>query len=106
MSAPSFTPGEWHYFSGSHSIWSQADGKGVRCICIVKGPRKNVDAERDANARLIVAAPELYDALSDLLAKHESAVRSFDCPKVAAARAAIAKVRGSDLTNHGLGGAA
>lgn len=42
----------------------------------------------------IASQAELLEALAGLLAKHESVARSFDCPKVAAARVAIARARG------------
>lgn len=53
------TPGPWTSYTGTHSIWAE----GKRAICIMTGARKTADMERDANARLIAAAPELLDAL-------------------------------------------
>lgn len=48
-------------------------------------------AERDANARLIAAAPELLDALQELLAATEEVGYVHYAPFRAKARAAIAK---------------
>ena len=53
------TPGPWMYYTGTRSIWAE----GQRAICIMTGARKTADMERDANAHLIAAAPELLDAL-------------------------------------------
>jgi translation elongation factor EF-Tu-like GTPase len=45
-------------------------------------------------AILVAAAPDLLAALEELLDKHVTVARSFDCQKVAAARAAIKKAKG------------
>ncbi len=61
-------------------------GKGSETVC----------AERDANARLIVSAPELLAALAALI--HEdggSVAHSAEHPKCVSARAAIAKATGA-----------
>lgn len=49
---------------------------------------------RPEDAALYAAAPELLEALQGLLAKHITVARAFDCPKVAAAQAAISKALG------------
>lgn len=59
--------------------------------------------ERDANARLIAAAPDLLEALSTFLIEYVRLVESGDAgfwdaekePKVIAARAAIARATGA-----------
>jgi hypothetical protein len=61
------TEGPWRYYAGSHSIWQQVGGTDGRCICIVTGPRKTLDPERLANARLIASAPELLSECTDAL---------------------------------------
>jgi len=49
-------------------------------------------AEDEANAALIAAAPEMYEALRDLLAVKPNS----DAPEWVAARAAIAKAEGRE----------
>lgn len=51
------TPGPWRYFRGTHSVWSVE-----KAICIMAGPKTRECEERDANARLIEAAPDLLEA--------------------------------------------
>ena len=57
------------------------------------------DASRDANARLIAAAPDLLEALRNLLAEYNQHIpEDATCPHILlaadAARAAIAKATG------------
>jgi hypothetical protein len=91
------TPGPWTSYTGTNSIW--ADGK--RAICIVTGARNHEDQERDANARLIAAAPDLLEALNGVLpymeaAETEGLVGDEGCHwPVENVRAAIAKATGS-----------
>lgn len=89
------TPGPW---------WLQADGAGwyVECtperghsVAYVRAEAgeddpDTPDAEKEANARLIAAAPELLEALRGVLRVADRATVEFD-----AARAAIAKATGS-----------
>ena len=80
------TPGPWTSYTGTHSIWAE----GKRAICIMTGARKTADMERDANARLIAAAPYMLSALEY--------IRSQAVPGDvfhAAADAAIAKATGA-----------
>lgn len=77
------TPGPWEYMSVTKSVWSG------RAICIMTGSRNHPDPEREANARLIAAAPDLLDALQGVLRVADRATAEF-----AAARAAIAKAEG------------
>lgn len=53
-------------------------------------------SERDANARLIAAAPELLQALQDLLVLAENGVESWRS-EWDQARAAIAKATGGEV---------
>ena len=56
-------------------------------------------AQREADARLIAAAPDLLAALQDLLAQaqdcRDSTFRAFAAPAMADARAAIARATGA-----------
>jgi hypothetical protein len=97
------TPGPWSvdaedsdlFTQETHRIWINADGMH---ICYVDGPR---NPERLANARLIVAAPDLLEALifyMSAFGQHlEFQGQKFDEQQIEAdkkARAAIAKAIG------------
>jgi hypothetical protein len=65
---PSFTPGPW-ILGGLGTIRAevQPDGSGWN-VCEAYGDDEMVlSGERDANARLIAAAPDLYAACQELL---------------------------------------
>lgn len=57
-------------------------------------PYNAPDDERDANAKLIAASPELYRALYRLLAICEDELDESRVPEMKEARAALAKARG------------
>ena len=85
MSEPKFTPGPWlfsSYKSGNSVIVT--DGKEFD-VATVNYPN------RDANAHLIAAAPELYEALEELLIQTRQYGHE---PEIAMAEAALAKARG------------
>lgn len=113
MNAPKFTPGPWEsmcedvdgvrplgddgirfcrVFEKSHSCgaWYRGDVCNVHAATNIRGITV---AERNANARLIAAAPELYEALSEalwMIMQHEGTSDAND-RTVDAARAALAK---------------
>ena len=67
-----YTPGPWLYSTGSVYKAKPLDDNGYPTSAISHMDRENPDtfgAERDANARLIAAAPDLFLALSELLAE-------------------------------------
>lgn len=88
----SWTPGPWEYgedrrgrkrvFAGSREI--------VRALT-AHGTRRIPAAEREANARLIAAAPDLYEALAELVEVAGGGKGFFD--KVDRARAALSRAR-------------
>ncbi len=81
------TPGPWKptYESDPYRLVDHTDGREIAAV-------SGVDNEnRDANARLIAAAPDLLEALKGLLPMWESGVSE---PWVEAAKAAIAKAEG------------
>jgi hypothetical protein len=93
MSAPQFTPGPW-------GVWSDLDvvslPSGDTLATVYGSPFDRDDAKnaanRKANARLIAAAPELYEALAKIADENSSFVvgptaRAF-------ARTILAKARG------------
>lgn len=64
-----FTPGPWRRYNGPlmRSIWSDRNrGKDESAVAQICGPRQ-YDEESDANAHLIAAAPDLYEALEGIL---------------------------------------
>jgi len=79
---PNWTPGPWFVDSAGDVC------AGEFCVSITAGPWDEQDLE--ANARLIAAAPELLEALQNLLAVHngEGGTR-YHAGDIA--RAAIAK---------------
>jgi hypothetical protein len=88
------TPGPWRYFRGTHSVWSVE-----KAICIMAGPHKRECEERDANARLIAAAPDLLEALQMLYSETADYIRlnnlgGIDNQCMQLSRAAIAKATG------------
>lgn len=105
MTKTMFTPGPWRV-----SLSDATDVNGDTSFSPIGGcgccdspwanpPEQERRAERDANARLISAAPELYEALQELLEvsgdakpRKRSLLRHTDAKD--AARAALAKARG------------
>ena len=92
MGETKFTPGPWTFegrtiYALEEAGWRR--GEPVmrnRFDCSVQGPFCP-DAEKQANAHLIAAAPDLYDALDYLLNDDTHDAREQ-------ARAALAKARG------------
>ena len=61
-----FTRGTWHYFHPNGCI--HCDGKLIAEVTGAGGPKSYRHAQGEANARLIAAAPEMYETL-ELCAK-------------------------------------
>lgn len=108
MSAPAFTPGPWVFafddeVGGAPVLVIETDqpiGDALRPICHVQ-PSYDlatdtfaIEPEDEANARVIAAAPELYEALSDILADDNPTVREMEI-RLEAGRQALAKARGA-----------
>jgi hypothetical protein len=120
MAGEKFTPGPWRVDEvktfGAYGVWTGYpaqpghDGAGYpkqvcsmfsQCFRQVDGGTR---PERDANARLIAAAPDLYAALSEVLPLAVARLvelrllppdqRPVDHPKLAAAFVALKKARG------------
>ena len=88
-----WTPGPWAWHSRKHddgrndgSVLADVESGRARCIC--KAPQHEKGNQWEANANLIAAAPDLYEALADLVYAHEGQ------PGWGAARGALAKARG------------
>lgn len=110
MSESKHTPGPWHWLIHDHSCASLGvgddPGMGTPLVMSVSPCRSCADRARDgewkwgrcttpseADARLIAAAPEMYEALHDLIALVETldGGEHDDAPELIAARAALAK---------------
>lgn len=107
-----FTPGPWEVVESRNGYPYQisartasdniagAVGKSITRWAAIALPSSE---EGQANARLIAAAPELYEALSTLERLSRKVLEMFDGPRILtgawdacdAARAALAKVQGS-----------
>jgi hypothetical protein len=88
------TPGPWHYRRGdewSHSVVTHHGTlpDGSQNCWTVADINKMREPEHEANARLIAAAPELLEALKELLPGADA--MGWNTEK---ARAAIAKAEG------------
>ncbi len=93
---PNHTPGPWEM------IKEIGNDGGLSCK-IVSGNKavialaKHADGNKEANARLIAAAPELLEALIDLLDDSDEYDKRPIGIVAAKARAAIAKATGKTL---------
>lgn len=113
MSEQKHTPGPWEV-SGATHIWSPTAHANVASVSEPRGEGSDVGyqplkrnspdfEEACANARLIAAAPDLLEALSDVLDAYEYALqykgdyfteKHGDALVVEQARAAIKKAKG------------
>ena len=98
------TPGPWigagpsfgdtfpRYTTSIMTDWEHED-EGHIDICEL--PFHHHDDENEANARLIAAAPDLLEALKEMLDNHEDACTGYGEGAAEKARAAIAKATGA-----------
>ena len=100
MSAPKWTPGPWDWHASLHddgrnngSVLSDVASGRARCVC--KAPQYQHPDQWQADANLIAAAPELYEALvlAEDRIESERSPGEWD-PLLREIRAAIAKARG------------
>jgi hypothetical protein len=99
--AASFTPGLWQSKAGDSVVWiTTADGLPV-AVTDTKAYWQRHDETDLANARLIAAAPDLYETLEAMVHWNlkrgpfdEPLGESEQEPEVNLARAALAKARG------------
>jgi len=93
-----FTPGPWAVYPGTdgNEICAVDHSPGLPIRQVICGPRRGENWI--ANAHLIAAAPDMYEALQDLIALAEHAMREagdYDINgELEDARAALAKARG------------
>jgi hypothetical protein len=105
MSAATFTPGPWAVQGQGYSTQVYAaDGRHYNICADID---LNGNPENQANARLIAAAPDLYDALVQCRSVLGTALRDATDPvarrvitrKIEVANAALAKARGEQFTS-------
>jgi hypothetical protein len=97
------TPGPWAVDADAYPIfiysesetWPLIDELGNEEGC--KGAFIANTGDNKANARLIAAAPELLEALKDMLDGHEDACTGYGEGAADKARAAIAKATGGEI---------
>lgn len=65
MTTPNYTPGPWHVGEHRNIIIYDSQGNAISNANTFHG--KHQQGQADANARLIAAAPELLEALKDIL---------------------------------------
>ena len=99
------TPGPWSQVPQSdgstliarrYETGNQMKPMGLRIVGFTMA-RKDSLQEDEANARLIAAAPELLEALKDMLDGHEDACTGYGEGAADKARAAIAKATGGEV---------
>ena len=99
MNNNSHTPGPWNTFTKMPGVYAES---GREIVFHAHLSRSADESERLANARLIAAAPELLEALEELVSRRESAcAERGEMDRLAGsdgrynrARAAIAKAKG------------
>lgn len=106
MSGAKHTPGPWNLeisrskLDGVNVTFAiQADAVGRVNVCHGQSQEHLEDRgigeiECAANARLMVAAPELLEALRGMIEAYDDGVTNWEMPYQQAARAAIAKATG------------
>lgn len=97
MTAPAFTPGPWQYAAGVVTTDCETIAQSISPRTVGGyAPLPERQAVADANGALIAAAPELYEALREIVEN----VEAYSHPGVVAlemaeiARAALARADG------------
>jgi hypothetical protein len=91
VSAPAFTPGPWGIFEKDERVVVAVGQIGEDDIC---EPLGDTPEQAEANAYLIAAAPELYEAVLDLLMTDDGDLPSSHAVAVVRAKSVLAKARG------------
>ena len=88
----SYTPGPWH----KHSHWMIGPVEGVVCQIwsFLSGNVANCIDQADADARLIAAAPELHQALVELMGDYRNDLAVIRPRTLKLIVSALAKVEG------------
>lgn len=98
MNEPRFTKGPWRVNDDNDQIgdvWSVPENKPV-AMAQITGPvkRREDHSERIANAHLMAAAPDLYEALANIVCQFEEALEMHtprDREVICQAKAALLK---------------
>lgn len=84
MSAPKFTPGPWRIERSNdgedwtRGAWDLVAGKGQdRVVLASRAPWSKRAVESEANAHLVAAAPDMFEALARLVAAIYETTPSF-----------------------------
>lgn len=103
MSETKHTPGPWIEHSGmvwkdGPNVWPKGESVGIPIACMDReSGNGTMPTERDANARLIAAAPDLLEALGSMIHRFDHlALDSGKREAVKAGLAAIAKAKGTN----------
>jgi hypothetical protein len=101
MDKPGYTPGPWHvvpYGDGNALvICTEPDGNWRICFLATPGDSSGAWETIKADARLIAAAPQMVEALQDILEYSGGAASALDDEYVMdRARAALSKALGGD----------
>lgn len=94
------SPAPWERYVGGYSFW--VDDNAGEFVCIMASTSMNDRNIGKRNARLIAAAPDLYEALReclevlDKLEKYYQGVDAATYKTMAKARAALEKAGGSE----------
>lgn len=103
MNSTKWTPGPWHIVSAG--TCQGGERRRVQVKGSNGGGAMMIDyepcSEGEATARLIAAAPELYEALEEMMRQFEPADPGnddgvSDCDAIVLARAALARARGDE----------
>jgi len=91
MSETKFTPGRWQWVGIGDEIYVETEH--TKYIASLKQYGYSSEETQEANAHLIAAAPELYEALEKCAEVLQNFV-GFSHPYIKEANAALAKARG------------
>ena len=109
MSAPAFQPGPWRASVASFDkkLWTQLNGGGLLDIVrteagdVVAVVWSDDDHDGTETARLIAAAPDLYEALAEAVECSDKLARENDWERVEEAQAVLVKMRAALASARG-----
>ena len=88
-----YTKGEWRVVIFGLAIIIKTFSQGIsRFICVLRD--QDSDEEIKANANLISAAPEMYEALNNIIAECPTPTSGYEIAVVEIAKKALAKAEG------------